>query len=247
MRAPKKYLDKDRTEVNPKWLEWREEQAQDRRKTIPILYGNGYDECLFPEDYGKQIPEEGCWIRVLEEPSTVMRDRFRLPIMSIWRARRYVMNVGGHEGRRPQLAQITTPGGDLCLYPHEYAMWDDVTWLIGQEPDVKMHVLGGQPLIDEEQLFYLMKTGIPRHEAALLMLNTLDQQDLVWFEFDPGYAEMFGSIGRPIWRHQQLNPRESNKPFTVRVTVEGEGHEDLGADDDPGNSDAGNGSLLQTH
>lgn len=205
MAAPRKYLDRDRTEVNPEWLEWRREQVESR-----IAYlGPDMHERYFPEEYGKAIPDEGAWVMVLEEPHTELRSRFRIPLRSVWRARRHELNSGGFEGVAPKQAVIATPGGDLHLWPHEYSVMGDVTFLVGQEPDVEMRRLGGEPVFSGElvdQLFYLQARGISRQEAALLLINgAVDPR--VYFVLAPELVEALGSLGVPLWRHVQMHPR----------------------------------------
>lgn len=209
-RAPKKYLDADRTRVSDEWREWHRKREADMEHAQAYALGPGGIDVYFPEEIGKDIPDEGRWIRILEEPSTVLRLRFRLPIMSIWYARPYTMNAGRVRGRAPQLAQITTPGGDLCLYPHEYEVWDDPSVLLGMEPDVVIHKMDGDLALDtddEDRLFYLMKAGITRHDALMLML-TQGVDPRWWFEFTPEIVEEYGGVGRPLWRHIQMNPRK---------------------------------------
>lgn len=75
------------------------------------------------EQNGKAIPEEGAWIIVVEEPYTELRSRFRIPELSMWRARPHELNSGaltigsGREAVKvhPKQAIIATPGGDLHL------------------------------------------------------------------------------------------------------------------------------------
>lgn len=207
MKPPKKYLDADRTEVNPEWLEWREEKERGAAR----FFGPDVHMQLYPEEHGRAIPKGGCWIRVLEEPFTELRARFRVPLQSIWRARPHYLNVGGlGVGRRPHQAVIATPGGDLHLWPWEYDIVPSVAGFIGREPDFVLHRLGGEPVFSgelEDQLFYLQSRGLTRHDASMLLLDDMLTTNFVYFTMADDLAEAMGGIGVPLWRHMLAHPR----------------------------------------
>jgi hypothetical protein len=222
---PKKYLDAARTEINPDWMQWARAAAQD---WCDDTY-NDYST-YFPEEYGKAIPDEGAWIMVLDVPHTELSSRFEVPVMSTWRARRHSCNFGHPQSGKtvlpftPQQAVISTPGGDLHLWPHEYTIISDVSFMIGAEPEFDMITLGGEPLFDDpvlaERLFYIQSRGISRHEAGLLTLNDQQAPDFVYFVMHPELAAMWEGVGVPLWRHMVKHPRKDNKPFKVKLTVE---------------------------
>lgn len=216
VRAPKKYLDADRVEVNPAWIEWRDEQVKAAEDELPMqMAAMGIDPAMyFPGD--KAIPEDGCWIFVLEEPFTELRDRFRVPLLSMWRCRPHELNEGGFsygvKSKRVHLAAqqavIATPGGDLHLWPHEYQIIDNPRGLISQ-PEATIHSLGGEAVLDEEQMFYLMSRGISHQDAVLLLINTMTAINYIYMTFPEEVTELLRGVGQPLWRHVQLNPRKT--------------------------------------
>lgn len=217
-RAPRKYLDVDKVEVNPEWLTWRQAELDYAREIAPkVLAGTGYDPAMyFPELYDKDVPEDGAWILVLEEPFTELRSRFRVPLLSLWRCRPHTLNSGGVRigtGRnqlvvRPKQAVITTPGGDLHLWPHEYSIVTDPYALMSCE-GTEIHSLGGQSVLDEEKLFYLQSRGIPHSEAVLLLIEQVAATDFIYATFPEEITAQLEGVGQPLWRHIQRHPRIS--------------------------------------
>lgn len=226
---PAKYLDPvAKTDINPEWLEWAKDAAYDT-----CIAMNMDPTTYFPEDAGKEIPEEGAWVMVLDVPHTELSARFDVPLMSTWRARRHSANYGHLRSSwasgkvmtlpfTPQQAVIATPEGDLHLWPHEYTVISDVSFMVGAEPEFTMMTLGGEPVFDDpvlvERLFYLQTRGISREEAALLMLNDQQAPDFVYFVMHPELAAMWEGVGVPLWRHMATHPRTNGKPFTVKIT-----------------------------
>lgn len=212
-RAPKKYADAKRTKVTPEWLAWDKERRDAVAEDAPYAAMSlGFEPSVyFPEEEGKLIPEEGAWIIVVEEPFTELRSRFRIPPLSMWRARHHELNDGafkyGSLSFWPQQAVIATPGGDLHLWAHEYIVVNDAMKL-ATDPDSTIHSLGGQPVIDEQQLFYLMSRGIPRHEAVMLLFNTIESLDFVYVTFPEWITDALAGMGQSLRRHMALNPRE---------------------------------------
>lgn len=217
-RPPKKWLDADRTDINPEWLAWRD--ARDR--AVCAGFGPGSAGVYFPEEEGKAIPDGGCWIRILEEPHTELKQRFRVPILSMWFARPHVLNSGGYGRYRPRQAVIATPGGDLHLWAHEYVIVDDIRPYLGAEPHAVLRHLDGGPVFDadaEERLFYLQSRGITRNEAALLLVDDLERPGF-YLTMHEDYVETFRGVGIPLWRHMALNPRSSGRDFSVALVDE---------------------------
>lgn len=187
----RKYLDQDRTVINPEWLLEREaaleEIAQD-----PIGYGvpaESVDRYL-PTIDGKAITADGAWVLVVSEPHTELMDRFRVPILSMWRARPHQISsspikcsVDGHTVTlRPQQAVIATPGGDLHLWPNEYVLASDPRAL-ACDPDATINSLGGQAAIDPEQLFYLLSRGIDKATATEMLFDQIQGNDFCYVTF----------------------------------------------------------------
>jgi hypothetical protein len=210
--APKKYVNAQRTEVTPEWLAWdAERRVEITEDAAHQAASSGYDPAVFfPEIDGKAIPDEGAWILILEEPHTVMKDRFRLPLLSMWRARRHVLANTSISTRgvkfHPQQAVIATPAGDLHLWPHEYMIATN-PMALASEPDAELHALGGQPVVDEEEIFYLQSRGIPRQEAVLMLFDKIESLDFVYVTFPEEITSLLEGVGRPLRRHMALNPR----------------------------------------
>ncbi|WP_424863026.1 hypothetical protein [Streptomyces sp. MMS24-I29] len=214
-KAPKKYLDSRRTQVNPEWQAWDDERrrlAADEGWQVAASIG-AEPSMYFPEQEGKAIPEEGAWILVVEEPMTELRSRFRVPPLSMWRARPHELNSGaitvGH-GRQavqvyPKQAIIATPGGDLHLWPHEYAVADRPMEL-ASDHDATLHSLGGQPALDEDELFYLMSRGIPRHDAVMLLFDNVEVPDFVYVTFPERVTDALAGVGQSLRRYMALTP-----------------------------------------
>lgn len=215
-KTPKKYLDARRTQVNPEWLEWddaRRLKVADDGYILAASIG-AEPSMYFPEEDDKAIPEEGAWIIVVEEPMTELMSRFRLPPLSMWRARPHQLDSGaiavGH-GREtvkiyPKQAVIATPGGDLHLWPHEYIVVDRPMELASDQ-DATLHSLGGQPVLDESELFYLMSRGIPRHDAVMLLFDKVTSLDFVYVTFPEEITALLAGAGQSLRRHMALNPR----------------------------------------
>lgn len=215
MSTPRKYLDDDRVVVNPAWLEWRQEQYAAVLEDGPRqIAAHGYDPArYFPELYDKKISEDGAWILVLEEPYTELITRFRVPLLSMWRARphqlnssvritydRFAVNVTPHQ------AVISTPGGDLHLWPHEYHVVTDPYELMSCE-GAALHELGGAPVLAADQLFYLQSRGIEYREAVLLLIAQVQVMDFVYVTFPEQVTAQLDGVGQPLWRHMQRHPR----------------------------------------
>lgn len=204
MSKPRKFEPGTR-QVRQEWVGFQEERLIEQIE----CERPGEVQSYFPEAFDKRIPEEGAWIFVIDPPVTELSARFEVPLLSIWRARPDESSTGrlkvpGGRTFSRHLAVIRTPGGDLWLHPHEYTMCGDITEFIGAEPDIEMHDLGGSPMLDEDQhgqLFYLQKAGITRHDALLMMLPQLTQQDLYYFTLHPDLAELFRGVGVPLWKH----------------------------------------------
>lgn len=215
-RAPKKYLDARKTQVNPEWITWDDERrarAADEGWLTAASIG-AEPSMYFPEQDGKLISEEGAWIIVVEEPATELMSRFRIPPLSMWRARPQELNsgrlrIGSRQEKitvRPKQAVIATPGGDLHLWPHEYIIVEHPMEL-ATDPDATLHSLGGQPVVNEEELFYLMSRGISRHDAVMLLFDSVESLDFVYVTFPEEITQLLAGAGQSLRRHMALNPR----------------------------------------
>jgi hypothetical protein len=209
-RAPKKFTDATQSEITQEWREWYDQmilESQDEMEAIVMGLGE-HPENRWPEQYDKDLGD-GRWIFVVEEPSTELRSRFRIPTPSLWWARPEGSRPGGMNfGTRqrplaipgPYRAVIETPGGSLWLFPQEYVVCDNPLPLI-TDPECTIHSLGGRPALDEEkleQMFYLQSRGWSYQDALLALMDGVDMRDWGWVEF-PEYArEMFEGVGRRL-------------------------------------------------
>jgi len=215
-RTPK-YLDADRTQVNPEWLEQRE-TAIEELYADPTAYGlePGEIDVYLPRIDGKAIGPDGAWILVLTEPLTELREKFRVPLLSMWRARPRTMGsaarsfiVDGHRlTLRPQQAVITTPAGELNLWAYEYAVPSDPVRL-ACDPLTRLHALGGDAVLDPEQMFYLTSRGIPEHQARRMLFAQIAATDFCYATFPEEVTSALAGVGTTT-----LAPRglERNQP-----------------------------------
>ncbi|MFC9755168.1 hypothetical protein [Streptomyces sp. NPDC056921] len=213
-RTSKKHAGSRRTQVTPEGQAWDAERRADAADEGYFLAASiGAEPSMyFPEQDGKAVPEDGAWIIVVEEPFTELRSRFRVPPLSMWRARPHELNTGAIVLKgvkiHPKQVIISTPGGDLHLWPHEYVVVDRPMTLVS-DPDATLHSLGGQPVLDEEALFYLMSRGIPRHEAVMVLFDKVMSFDFVYVTFPERITDALAGAGQSLCRHTALNPRKS--------------------------------------
>lgn len=207
-RPPRKYADKDRTIVTEEWQEWHRDQLAKADDLAWTRLPPGTDPAVyFPGD--KAIPDEGAWVIVIEVPHTALA--WEVPLLSMWRARHHELNAGGVEIAKgvkvwPQQAVISTPAGDLHLWPHEYIVVTDPRGLVG-DPDSTLHQLGGSPVLNEDHLFYLQSRGIAHRDAVLMLFDQITDQDFIYVTFPDWAVEAMAGVGRPLRRHMALNPR----------------------------------------
>ena len=196
-RAPKKYTDATRSQITPAWSQWyAEKKAARREDDIDLMVSLGQDPAMYyPEDYGKDLGE-GSWIFVIDPPQAVALD-FDVPLLSLWWARPHRLNAGSLGGQMAYQGVITTPAGDLHLWPHEYTICSHPEEFIGAEGN-EIHSLGGQPVLDAEQLFYLQSRGISRHDATMLLFTEIRQQNFIYVTLAPEYVDYFAGVGTRI-------------------------------------------------
>lgn len=201
-RPPRKYADASRTTLRDEWRIWEEAHRWDEEELSKLqlssLGGNANVQVYYPEDYDKDLGD-GTWVFVIDPPTNVALD-FEVPLLSLWWARPHVMNVGKYGNRLPYQGIIQTPAGDLHLWPHEYTICHDVEGIIGEE-GTYIHTLGGQPLLDEERLFYLMSRGIPQHEATLLLFKEINQPNYCYVTLHDDLVDVFAGVGTHLPDH----------------------------------------------
>lgn len=115
-QTPKKCADSRRAQVTQEWQAWdaeRRTEAADEGYFLAASIG-AEPSMYFPEQDGRAVPEDGAWIIVVEEPFTELRSRFRVPPLSMWRARPHELNTGAIVLKgveiHPKQAVIATPG-----------------------------------------------------------------------------------------------------------------------------------------
>jgi hypothetical protein len=211
-RAPRKYSDRQRTKVTTEWLDWYEQQrAAAETDGWMELASAGIDPSTYmPATEGKEIPADGAWILVVEEPFTELRAKFRVPLLSMWRARPHQLNSGAISRNGitlyPQQAVIATPAGDLHLWAHEYVIADRPMQLAA-DPDATLHTLGGEPVLDELELFYLMSRGIPHRDAVMMLFDKVTSLDFVYITFPEEITAALAGVGTSFRRHVAMNHR----------------------------------------
>ena len=207
MAAPRKYLDLDRTRVSDEWVTWNNERRFDENVRIrgALLRGVDADSTYYPEDHDKELGD-GAWVFVIDPPNSSVALDYDVPLLSLWFARPHHLHSGRLGSRYPYQGIIQTPAGDLHLWPHEYRICSQPESLLGME-GVEIHSLGGDPVLDEEQLFYLTSRGIPRETATQLLFSQIKSQNYCYITL-PNYAvEMFAGVGTSLRSHIARNPR----------------------------------------
>lgn len=197
---PKKYV------INPEYAKHKQEfEKEDFVETIyngmalvgiGVFSGNPFAAgeaaraehmSWFPEDFGAQIPEEGCWILVTKPPHTEIKiNRF-----SIWYAMPEVRTK--ESGFALHLARILTPVGDLWLWPHEYSKIEIAKYLDFVGEGFEINYFSEAAEIDADKLHYVMSRGIKRPDALRLLLPTLQSQTVCWLE---AHEELRGAFAR---------------------------------------------------
>jgi hypothetical protein len=178
--------------LNPAWSD--SEEALHEKETIKnAILSHPFSrleevEDSFPEDYGKELPEEGAWIRVNSSPNC----EYTVPPFSMWRASRWYLYLDASLAPIKRV-KIITPKGDLGIFPHEYCIVKDITEWLGHE-HVYMRMLGegAESGINPDQLFYIRSRGVPRREAERMLFTQVSSQSYCWFETHPAYAKLFG-------------------------------------------------------
>jgi hypothetical protein len=205
---PKKYADPSRTVLTAEYKVW---YQANRRTRFPTEEEAGHDFLLnepgfpgvrvdvlanhsvyFPEQHDKDLGD-GAWVLVVDPPVTVQWSEFKVPILSMWWARPHVLNTGPVGGRLPYQGIIQTPAGDLHLWPHEYVVVNDPAGLVGCE-GVEIHTLGGEPLLDPDQVFYLQQRGIPMHDVVAMLWSQMETGDYGYVTFPPDAVDVYAGV-----------------------------------------------------
>lgn len=193
-----KWADRFNGVKTPEFLAWEEthptKSAEEMGEETLVSTGAYNHSVYYPEKYGKDLGDGG-WVFVMKPPRHPGIPE--VPRLSLWWARPFVIQDGAWGNRLPYQAQIATPEGPLHLWPHEYLPCEDPSSFVGMEAST-VHSLGGQPLLDEDHLFYLMSRGISRHEASLMLFAEINQPGVAYMTFDDDVLDFFARVGEPI-------------------------------------------------
>lgn len=178
--------------INPEWSDSAEaiaEKEELKKRLMAFPWTSHYEvENAFPEDYGKELPEEGAWIRVNRPPNC----EFTVPPFSMWRASRWFLDPDS-TGLQFKRVKIITPKGNLGIWPHEYCIVKDITeWLGHEHVYMRMIGEGAESGINPDQLFYIRSRGVSRREAERMLFTQVTSQAYCWFETHPAYAQIYG-------------------------------------------------------
>ena len=213
---------------NPAWTASEESKFQKNLTMDDMAQRGEIPEDAFPEEFGKDIPEDGAWImllvsvqvgRLLDNGKTKI---INVPHLSMWYAMPNVSNmrVAMHPmGRKPKVkdrewvnlhqAIISTPDGAVHIWPHEYQKVDINKFLDMCDDDgLFIHYLSDEAQIDESALFYLRTRGIAKADAQRMLLGTLKNSNYCYFTVAPEVAEVFGEgAGSPYLCHDNHRRR----------------------------------------
>lgn len=219
--SARQLIESGRYVLNPEF-----DEAEEIREQVADMCLQLHDcfEDYYPQDYKKEIPEDGAWIMVLRDPGT----EYTVPPFSIWFAQNWHSNsnlAGVHVKR----VKVITPMGELGLFPREYSRIDNVTSYIGREAEgILVHQLSGNPIVSNDQLHYIMSRGIPKQQAMLYLLDQIKDPTFLWIEIAPHYGNMFGKewpsparcpFATPLDRWHCDNPEMLENPFNVHVEL----------------------------
>ena len=198
----KKYI------INPEYAAERAEQTKDM-----IAVRGGFVEDYFPEEYDKKLPDTGSWI-LITIPITVGKEKndggiltIEVPRFSIWYA--LPASINRYKELTPQKAEIQTPNGSVCIFPHEYRIVDIASYLVFTEKEgFYINYMTESAKINETWLFYLQSRGIGRAEATRMLLPEIKDPYYCYFTFHEEYHKYFEGVGMPLKvRDRMLTPQ----------------------------------------
>lgn len=167
--------------------------------------------CLNPaqwEDFDpepeKIIPEEGAWVTVIRPPHTAISVYFG---ETFWATRDENADQYGFVHGGMVKITIHTHRGDLCLFPHEYAVLgtDEITKFYA-EGELIFHADEHYEHFLNQQLHYVRSRGIGLEQALPLVLGSL-KENVGWFELAPGLKGILGE--RDVQNDNETQPVES--------------------------------------
>ena len=196
---------------NPAWAESEEAKIQKQLTMDDCAHRGECPEDVFPEEYGKDIPEAGAWImlltsvRVGKQTDSKKTKPITLPHLSMWYAMPTVSTarVAMHPMRKRRTedrewaylhqAVVNTPDGSVHIWPHEYNKIDITKFLdLCDDDGLFIHYLSDKAQVDEYALFYLRSRGISKAEAQRMLLGTMTDPNFCYFTVSPEIAGYFG-------------------------------------------------------
>ncbi len=213
---------------NPAWTESEEWSRQKQLTMVAMAVRGECPEDAFPEDYGKDIPEDGAWIMLLMSVVVGKLDHYKrakiitVPRLSLWYAMPHTSNMRtllhdlGIKRRRAQeyvylkQAVVNTPDGAVHIWPREYKKIDITTFLdFCEEDGLFIHYLNDESHIDESALFYLRSRGIAKADAQRMLLGMLRNPNYCYFTFAPELVECFGEGAGTPYLHSVNHQRRA--------------------------------------
>lgn len=186
-------------------------------------FGNEYRqnmEMYYPEDYGKAIPKEGCWIMVLDTHSFGKSDADNgtlwVKALSFFFAKTVVKNFDSDWMVGQKMAQIITKQGEVLLYPHEYNVVDDIYKYYESFGDginiIWLNDKAEKEVGNPDALFYIRSRGIGLKEAYKMILGEIKDQNLLYLEAEDELLEIFNKRVPPKQEEELLtNKKEQNE------------------------------------
>lgn len=155
-------------------------------------------QSYFPEDFGKDIPAEGCWILIIKPPPCAIK----IKKFSIWFALEARDTKLHHRYPiRRKLASILTLAGALMVEPWEYNKIDLKKYMDflnvrseNSEPDMNIRFLAEDPKLSNKMarmVFYMQSRGISRGTAYMMLIEEIRDQNFCYFEMHDAYVQMF--------------------------------------------------------
>lgn len=199
--------------------------------------GKTYDserQKFYPEQYQKKLPKVGAWIMIIAEyiPVQFPPERFGIYYAKSAATTQNVTPYGSRSIKVPYYRiKITTDQGDLCLWPHEYIIVEDIKEVMsGVGTEFELVRLGGDTNYDSAKVHYLGTRGIDQADVYNLLLASIGTTNYCYFklsssEYIEYYTFYFDCIQRGISSRMIERLWECHKTgkslFKVNYTIEG--------------------------
>lgn len=150
----------------------------------------------FPDEYSKQLPKNGGWIMIKRD--VPVPGEFRPVVYSVYFAKPAaiykdieISSTARRKQRKKRIpyyrVRITTPAGDVWVWPHEYMIIPDASMLleeIGNSFDLER--MGGDANYDIAKVHYLSTRGLSQTDTYSLLLNSLNSTNHIYFKIREG-------------------------------------------------------------